>query len=86
MVKWEVVGPEKWDAWLSEFEDKHVRQTTGWARYKTGGWTPVYTALFNGPTPMALGLCLRRSGVVWLNGGPAYKKKRPSAAGRGPAP
>lgn len=78
MVSWEIVGPDNWDAWLSEFEDKHVRQTTAWARYKAGGWTPVYTALLNDGAPLAMGLLLQRCGVVWLNGGPVYKKRRPA--------
>ncbi|MBI4424837.1 MAG: GNAT family N-acetyltransferase [Elusimicrobia bacterium] len=86
-VAWRVVGLEeaaaRWDEWLSAFEDRHLRQTFAWGRHKAGSWTVEHTALLNGPTPMALGLCLTRAlplgaaTVAWLNGGPVFRRKRP---------
>lgn len=83
-IRWEVVeDASKWDEWLSAFKDRHVRQCSAWAVHKAGGWKAVRTALFNGPTPMAMGLVLERKAplgaatVYWLNGGPVYQKERP---------
>lgn len=88
-LSWRIVPDEEaarsWDGWLSEFSDAHVKQTSAWARHKTGGWTPVFTGLFNGPTPLALGLVLERAAplgslrVGWSNGGPCFRKKRPES-------
>ncbi len=82
--RWEILPPElaarEWDGWLSSFEDRHVRQTLAWGRLKSGSWSPVHAALFNGPTPLAAALILERhlplgaGSLLWVNGGPMYRK------------
>lgn len=88
-LRWAVVNQEQaaqdWDGWLTAFEDRHIRQSYAWGRHKQGRWQPLYTALFNGPTPVAMALVLtRRLGLgalnlSWINGGPSYRKARPQA-------
>lgn len=87
-LTWRVVPTDEaeksWDGWLEGFLDAHVKQSLAWARLKRGSWTPVFTGLFNGPTPMVLGLVMERAlpggllHVDWANGGPCYRKKRPA--------
>lgn len=87
MVTWQSIplhdAARNWDAWLSSFKDRHIKQTWAWNNLKKGSWQIVPTALFNGSAPMALGLCrLRRAPLgaataVWLNGGPVFTKDRP---------
>lgn len=86
-LHWDVLPAEQaardWDGWLPAFEDRHVRQTMAWGRLKSISWTPVHAALFNGPTPLAAGLILERrlplgaGAILWVNGGPLYRKLRP---------
>ncbi len=88
-LEWRVVPLEEaraqWDGWLLDFKDSHIRQSLAWGRHKEGSWSPVFTALFNGPNPLAMGLLLERraplgaGSLIWLNGGPAYRKARPLA-------
>lgn len=83
-IRWEIVPPEAvesgWDSVVSSFEDRHIRQSHAWGRLKTGSWTPVHAALFNGPTPLAAALILERrlplgaGSLFWINGGPLYRK------------
>lgn len=87
-VHWRVVPEDEaashWDGWLKLFQDNHIRQCHRWGRHKKGAWQTVYTGLFNGPTPLALGLCLVRRAplgaatVVWINGGPVFQKAAPA--------
>lgn len=86
-LEWRVIGKKeadaRWDDWLLEFKDAHVRQCNAWAEHKEGSWAPVYTALFNGQKPLAMGLMLVRQAPVaagtfaWINGGPVFRKDRP---------
>lgn len=87
-LRWEVIdgrqASENWDGWLEAFSDHHIRQSDVWSRHKSSSWKAHYTALFNGPTPLAMGLCLQRSGpmglgnIFWFNAGPVFRKKRPA--------
>lgn len=81
---WRVVSEQEaaahWEGWLEKFDDGHIRQSLAWARYKSGGWTPLFTGLFDGAAPLALGLCLVKSAplraatLLWINGGPVFRK------------
>lgn len=87
-LRWALVDSElaaaNWDAWLEAFNDHHIRQSLVWSRHKASSWKPLRAALFNGPTPMAMGLCLQRSAplglanLFWVNAGPLFRKKRPA--------
>lgn len=84
-TRWAVLSDDlvrrDWDAWVSSFEDRHVRQTLAWGRLKTGSWTPAYAAILNGPTPLAAALILERrlplgaASLFWINSGPLYRKR-----------
>lgn len=84
---WRVVPDEEaarlWDRWLADFLEPHIRQSHVWALHKKGGWQPLFTALFSGSVPTAMGLCLVKKAplgaatVVWINGGPLFRKARP---------
>ena len=88
-LNWRVVpeaeAAEKWDGWLADFKDAHAKQSMAWARLKSGRWRPAPAALFNGPTPVAMGLVLERDAplgalrISWANGGPCFRKKRPES-------
>jgi hypothetical protein len=86
-LRWAVVdagqASEHWDEWLSSFSDHHIRQCRAWAGLKSAAWEPIHTGLFNGPSPMALALCLKKRAplglaeLVWINAGPAFQRARP---------
>lgn len=88
-VRFRVVPDEQavkdWDAWLSAFKDRHIKQGWTWGRLKRSSWKALPTVLFNGPTPMAMSLVLLRQAplgagtLAWVNGGPAFQKPRPRA-------
>ena len=69
----------QWDDWLSEFENRAIRQSHAWGRHKTGGWTPLYTAFFNKGEPAAMALLLTRRAplgaatLAWANAGPVFR-------------
>lgn len=72
-----------WDAWLSVFADRGVRQSRAWAEHKRGSWKPIHTALFRGREPAALALVLERRAplglarAAWANAGPVYRRGAP---------
>lgn len=72
-----------WDAWLSRFSDKNIRQTAAWARLKEGAWKPLGLTADNAGSPLSLALALERhaplgaASVLWINGGPVFRQERP---------
>ncbi|MBI4375857.1 MAG: peptidoglycan bridge formation glycyltransferase FemA/FemB family protein [Elusimicrobia bacterium] len=87
-LSWKVVSraeaESRWDGWLAQFEDQHIRQSFAWGLHKSRSWEPVHTGLFDGPTPVALGLCLEKrlpfaSTLSWINAGPVFFRPRSAA-------
>jgi lipid II:glycine glycyltransferase (peptidoglycan interpeptide bridge formation enzyme) len=68
-----------WDAWLSGFEARGIRQSRAWGLHKVGGWTPARFALFEDGSPAAMALVLIRRAplgaatLAWANAGPVFR-------------